>query len=201
LANVTTALATHEIGAYDLSPFLRRRASMNRFCALTAGAFLSAAALVVSAPIQAMQIEVFDRIATRDRQDYVNLLMESAQKVLNEAGRQNDAGKARQLFTEIQKGNALPKGEAEFENNLALARVADGSSGSKGPRLTVEDAFAVTLKKNGIELPGSFFTVTSKFLPPIVPTPPTPSLGVSRPAPSDDDDPIGAGGFITPPQR
>jgi hypothetical protein len=97
----------------------------------------------------------------------------------------------------------LPKGEAEFENNLAQARVADALSDPKGPRLKVEDAFAVTLKKNGVDLPGRFFTVASKFLPPIVPAPrlnPAPP-SASRPTPSDDDDPIGAGGFITPPSR
>lgn len=170
---------------------------MNRFRALSAASFLAAAAMFFSAPIHAMQIQEFDRMAAPDRKDYVNLLTESAQKVLTEAGRQNDAAKTRQLFTQAQRG------EAEFESNLALARVADGVSGPKGPRATVEDAFAVTLKKNGIELPGSFFTVASKFLPPIVPTPSSkPAASVpSRPAPSDDDDPIGPGGFITPPQR
>ena len=174
---------------------------MNRFRALAV--FLLAATMAVSAPVLAMQIQEFDRMAARDQKDYVNLLMESAQKVLNEAGRQNDGAKARRLFTEIQTGDASPKGEAELQKNLALARVADGLPGPKGSRATVEDAFAVTLKKNGIELPGSFFTVTSKFLPPIVPTSPlnTASPAASHPVPSDDDDPIGQGGFITPPQR
>jgi len=176
---------------------------MKRFRALATTSCLAVAAMLVSAPIQAIQIQEFDRMAARDQKDYVNLLMESAQKVLNEAGRQNAAAKTHQLFTQTQKGDASPKGEAEFENNLALARVASGASGPKESRATVEDAFAVTLKKNGIELPGSFFTVASKFLPPIVPAPrlKTASPGASRPAPSDDDDPIGPGGFITPPQR
>jgi hypothetical protein len=177
---------------------------MNRFRALAAGSLLSTA-LVVSAPVQAMQIQVFDRMAARDQQDYVNLLMETAQKVLIEAGRQNDAAKAHQLFTEIHQGDALPIGESEFEGNLANARVADAISrlsDPKPPGLDVEDALAVTLKKNGIELPGSFFTVASKFLPPIAPTPPSTTAPpvASRPAPFDDD-PIGPGGFITPPDR
>ena len=119
-----------------------------------------------------MQIQVFDRMAAQDRRDYMNLLMETAQKVLIEAGKQNDAAKAHQLFTEIHQGDALPIGEAEFEGNLAIARVADALSDPKAPRLEVEEALAVTLKKNGIELPGSFFTVASKFLPPIAPPPP-----------------------------
>jgi hypothetical protein len=60
---------------------------MNRFRALAAGLFLSAAIMVTSAPMHAMELQVFDRMAARDRQYYVDLLMESAQKVLSEAGR------------------------------------------------------------------------------------------------------------------
>ena len=176
---------------------------MNTLRTLAIGSFLLTAGMVLSAPSHAMQIQEFDRMVARDRQDYVNLLIESAQKVLSEAGRQNDAAKAHKLFTEVQKGDAMPKGETEFENNLALARVGNGSSDPRSAGMEVEDAFAVTLKKNGIELPGSFFTVASKFLPPIVPTLPSNTVpaGSSHPVPSDDDDPIGAGGFITPPQR
>jgi hypothetical protein len=172
---------------------------MNRFRALASGSLLSAV-MVVSGPVQAMQIQVFDRMTAHDRQDYMHLLMETAQKVLIEAGKQNDAAKAHQLFTEIRKGDASPIGEAQFEGNLAIARVAGALSDPKAPRLEVENAFAVTLKKNGIELPGSFFTIASKFLPPIAPPPPA-SPVASRPAPSNDDDPIGPGGFITPPDR
>jgi hypothetical protein len=175
---------------------------MNRFRALAAGSLLSAA-VVVSGPVQAMQIQVFDRMAAHDRQDYMHLLIETAQKVLIEAGKQNDAAKTHQLFTEIRKGDAMPIGEAQFEGNLAIARVADALSDPKAPGVEVEEALALTLKKSGIELPGSFFTVASKFLPPIAPTPPSTTAPpiASRPAPSNDDDPIGPGGFITPPDR
>ena len=175
---------------------------MNRFRAWAAALFLSAA-MVVSGSVQAMQIQVFDRMAAQDRQDYINLLMETAQKVLIEAGKQNDAVKAHQLFTETRQGDALPIGEGEFEANLAVARVADALSDPKAPRLEVEDTLALTLKKNGIELPGKFFTVASAFLPPIAVTPPSTTVPpvASRPAASNDDDPIGPGGFITPPDR
>jgi hypothetical protein len=56
----------------------------------------------------------------------------------------------------------------EFERNLALARVADAKRAAKdpnAPRVEVEDAMAVTLQKNHIELPDSFFTVASTFKP------------------------------------
>ena len=51
---------------------------------------------------------------------------------------------------------------------LAMARVADAKDAEKDPkaqRIEVEDAMAVTLQKNHIELPDSFFTVASNFKP------------------------------------
>jgi len=140
---------------------------MNRLNRFLVATFLFAAMFATTAA-QAMQIQLFDRMANQDRQDYLNLLVEGAQKVLIEAGQQNDAAKVHQLFTEIHQGDALPKGEAEFEGNLDNARVADAKRHLKdpnAPRLEVEDALAVTLKKNGIELPDSFFTVGSDFKP------------------------------------
>jgi hypothetical protein len=168
--------------------------SMNRFRALAAGSLLSAA-VAVSGPVQAMQIQMFDTMGPRDRQDFTNLLIESAENVLIQAGRPTDAAKVHELFPDMRPGAARSAGEAEFEMNLDNARKAGGQK--------VEDALAATLKKNGIDLPGSFFTIASKFLPPIAPAPaaiPAPAAA-SRPAPSDDDDPIGPGGFITPPDR
>jgi hypothetical protein len=56
----------------------------------------------------------------------------------------------------------------EFETNLALARVADAKRAEKDPkaqRVEVEDAMAVTLQKNHIDLPDSFFTVARNFKP------------------------------------
>jgi hypothetical protein len=51
---------------------------------------------------------------------------------------------------------------------LAKARVTDAKNIEKDPkaqRIEVEDAMAVMLKKNGVELPDSFFTVASGFKP------------------------------------
>jgi hypothetical protein len=163
----------------------------NRFRAGAAGLLLSTA-IVVSGPVQAMQIQMFDTMGPRDRQDFTNLLIESAENVLIQAGRPTDAAKVHQLFPDMRPGAARSTGEAEFEMNLDNARKPGGQK--------VEDALAATLKKNGIDLPGSFFTIASKFLPPIAPAIPAPAAA-SRPAPSDDDDPIGPGGFITPPDR
>ena len=126
------------------------------------------AGLLFSAPALAMQIQVFDRMAAQDQQDYIDLLMRGAEKVLIDAGRANDAAKVHRFFNDIKPGSLLSLGEAEFELNLDNARVVDAKDhvhNPNAPRLEVEDALAVTLKKNGIELPDSFFTVGSNFKP------------------------------------
>jgi hypothetical protein len=59
-------------------------------------------------------------------------------------------------------------GLTEFSRNLDRARLADVKRAAQDPnarRLEVEDAMAVTLKANRIELPQSFFTVLSDFHP------------------------------------
>lgn len=131
-----------------------------------------AAALSISAAEQAMEIQQFDRMAAQDRQDYMNLLVEVAQKVLIAQGDRDNAAKVYQLFNEIHPGDQVPIGEAEFEGNLDNARVADAVRHSKDPsarRLEVEDALFVTLKKNGIVLPQTFFTVAKDFKPKATP--------------------------------
>jgi hypothetical protein len=126
------------------------------------------ALLLASPTAQAMQIQFFDHMAAQDRQDYMNLMMTGAEKVLMEAGRQSDAAKVHQLFNEIRQGDALPLGEAAFEGNLDHARVFDAQRHLNDPsarRLEVEDAMVVTLKKNGMALPDGFFSIGSNFKP------------------------------------
>jgi hypothetical protein len=89
-------------------------------------------------------------------------------KVLKGDGRDDLAREVDQLFTEIPAGNKISLGMEEFEDNLALARVTDAKNVIKDPhaqQLEVEDAMAVTLQKNGIEVPDSFFTVAGNFKP------------------------------------
>ena len=133
------------------------------FAALTISA-----GLLASSAVQAMQIQLFDAMANQDRQDYLNLLVEGAQKVMIDAGQADAAAKMHELFSEIRKGDALSVGEAEFEGNLANARVFDAKrhlSDPKARRLEVEDALVVTLKKHEIALPQTFFAVGGNFKP------------------------------------
>ena len=131
-------------------------------------AIVISASMFLAGAAQAKEIREFDTMAAQDRQDYMNLLVEGAQKVLIEDGRRDDAAKVYQLFHEIPAGASISIGEAEFEGNLDNAWVADAkkhASHPTAPRLEVEDALAVTLKKNHIGLPDSFFTVAKDFNP------------------------------------
>ena len=138
---------------------------MNRF-ALSAA--ILTATVLLSAAAQAMEIQKFDRMAAQDQGDYIVVLIEGAQKVLIASGKKDLARKVHVLFTRTLPGDQSPVGVVMFERNLARARLADLRNLQKNPhapRLEVEDAMAVTLKKNGIELPTSCYTVASGFRP------------------------------------
>jgi hypothetical protein len=129
--------------------------------------FLSAAMLFTGAA-QAMQIQQFDKMAGQDQGDYIGDLIVGAENVLTDEGRPDLAAQVKHLFTTKNPGDADTIGMVEFETNLALARVADVKRVAKDPnaqRIEVDDAMAVTLQKNHIELPDSFFTVNKDFKP------------------------------------
>jgi hypothetical protein len=177
--------------------------------------FLSAAILSTSAA-QAMEIQQFDKMAQDDRAEYVGLLIQGAEKILEANGNADQAGKVESLFrTNAPDGN-ISIGMSQFMMDVAKARLADAQRALKDPsahRLHVEDAMLVTLKKNTVPLSQGFISdfraINSSFRPkyPLSPgrtLPSTPSQTnppvASRPAPPDDD-PIGPGGFIKPPKR
>jgi hypothetical protein len=143
---------------------------MNRVSKFLAATFLSAAMFIAGAA----QVEIwqFDKMADEDQADYIQALVDGAQKVLKDEGRSDLANKMDQLFTEIHHGDTMSLGMIEFERNLALARVDDAKNAAahpNDPRLEVEDAMFVTLQKNHIDLPDSFYTVARNFKPALPP--------------------------------
>jgi hypothetical protein len=130
-----------------------------------AAALLSASLFSASAA-QAIEIRQFDKMANQDQSEYIGDLIVGAQNVLTGSGRPDLAAQVNHLFTTKDAGDADVIGAVEFERNLALARVADAKRAEKdpsAPRVEVEDALAITLEKNGIKLPDSFFTVANGF--------------------------------------
>jgi hypothetical protein len=148
---------------------------MNNLNTCLVASFLSAAMLFTTA-VQAIEIRKFDTMAQADQIEFVGDLVVGAQKVLRDAGRLDQAERVHKLFTEIPKGDEVPLGLAEFDANLALARVADArrvQQNPNAPPLEVEHAMIVTLKKNGIVLPPSFMYVADDFHPKLPPRTPT----------------------------
>jgi hypothetical protein len=140
---------------------------MNRFRALAAGLLLCVAP-VASGPAQAMEIRQFDKMAGADQDQFIADLIEGAEKVLTDEHRPDLSAKVSRLFTTRLGNDQISVGMGEFQRNLARARLADVQNVAKNPnaqRIEVEDALGVTLQKNGIELPDSFFTVLRNFRP------------------------------------
>jgi hypothetical protein len=140
---------------------------MNRFRALAAGLLMSAA-MVVFAPVQAMEIRQFDKMDDRDQGAYVGLLVQGAEKVLTDEGRTDLAAQINKLFLTRLGNDKMTLGMIEFERNLALTRLDDAKDHETKPNdpwLDVEDVMFLTLQKNHIDLPDSFFTVNRGFRP------------------------------------
>jgi len=124
--------------------------------------------MLLTSAAQAMQIQQFDKMADQDQADYVVALVNGAEKVLTDEGKPDLAAQVEHLFTTKNPGDADTIGMVEFIRNLALARVADAKRAAQNPnapRVEVEDAMAVTLQKNHIDLPDSFFAVNKDFKP------------------------------------
>jgi len=138
---------------------------MDRF---TLSAVLLFASVLLPRATQAMEIRQFDKMAEQDRNEYVADLVQGAEKVLRGAGKADQAAKVSKLFTTHLGNDQSSVGVVEFMSNLARARLADAQNVAKDPnaqRIEVEDALGVTLQKNHIDLPDSFYTVMSNFRP------------------------------------
>ena len=144
---------------------------MNRINKFLVAAFMSAAMLLPNMA-RAMDITQFDQMTSPDRQAFLNIVSQTAETVLNQEGRSADAARVHKLFNDIRPGDNLPVGEAEFELNLASARVRDAEKHAQNPdapRVQVETALISTLRKNGIAISPDFikdlFQLTGTFQP------------------------------------
>ena len=131
---------------------------MERLNKVLVAAFMSAAMLLPNM-VQAMEIRLYDKMASDDQTEYVADLIEGAEKALTDEGRPDLAAQISKLFTTNIGGDKVSVGSAEFTRNLAAARVADAERAAKDAnahRLEVEDAMLVTLKRNNIPLSQDF---------------------------------------------
>jgi len=138
---------------------------MDRFAI---SATILSAAMLISSATQAMEIRQFDKMADPDQVKYIDGLISGAEKVLTDAGKPALAAQVERLFTTKHSGDNATMGMIEFERNLALLRLDDAKDHEKkanDPRLEVEDVVILTLHKNNLELPDSFYDVNKNFRP------------------------------------
>ena len=111
---------------------------------------------------QALEIYQYDRLAAQDQARFVSGLMRGAMDILTKTGHADQARKIAQLFPDPDHATAT----AVFKAALAQERDADDKRAIVEPdatRLEVEDAMLELLKKDGIALPDSFYTVNRDF--------------------------------------
>ena len=140
---------------------------MNRLGPLLASMFLSAT-LLAAARRRQWKYSSMIKMAGADQDEYIAEIIQGAEKVLTDEGRADLSAKVSKLFTTRLGNDQISVGMTEFSINLARARLFDVQNVAKdsnAQRVDVEDAMFATLKKNGIELPDSFFTVLSNFRP------------------------------------
>jgi|ERR1700686_5325387 len=133
---------------------------MNGFQKLLTATSLTVAMLFAGAA-QAIPISRFDEINKGPAgNQYVNSLVEGAEKALNQAGRHNDAIRVRDLFATNAPNSKESIGMNQFYMTLALVRDDDAKHGEHSD---VADVLAMSLDANAhIKLPESFFTLASK---------------------------------------
>ena len=129
------------------------------------GALLSIA-LLFSGMGNAMQISQYDKMDKHDQEQYVNLLIKGTYDHLSANGQSAQAKTLLYLF----QNSSAKFGWPQFERNLHMARALNAKyaadpNNKKAP-YEVEQAFALTLKDNGILVPvGFLLTVNKDFKP------------------------------------
>jgi hypothetical protein len=115
-----------------------------------AGAFLSTA-LLFSHPTDAMPIRQFDKMSENNQANYMTWLLKGTESQFNTEGKQLDLFNLMTVFRH-SGGPALAPGFTEFKNNLDAARESNKTNANNPNKkpLEVEQAFALTLKQNGI---------------------------------------------------
>ena len=111
-----------------------------------------------------MEIRQFDKMADQDQATYIGDLIVGAENVLANGGKPALAAQVKRLFTTKDPGDADTIGMVEIERNLAIVRLHDAQHPEERPS-EVEDVMVLTVEKNHIELPDSFYDVNKNFRP------------------------------------
>jgi hypothetical protein len=125
---------------------------------------LLSAVFVWTCVTTAMPLLQYDKMSVEDRSQFTTLLIKGAHEWLIVRGRPADAEKLLEFFEDGSKKG----GAAQFKKNLQVARAvnrinAENRSNKQKP-YEVEDAFSLTLKNAGFNLPvDSLLRITQDF--------------------------------------
>jgi hypothetical protein len=109
---------------------------------------------------RALEIWQYDRLAPGDQSRFVGGLVRGAMDILTKAGHADQAKAVAHLFPDPDRITPA------FKAALASERIVDAKRSVEQPeatRLEVEDALMEMLKKDGIALPDSIYTVNRDF--------------------------------------
>ena len=96
-----------------------------------------------------------------DQKHYLAFMLKEAQKLFIEEGQRDEAHKVERLFRDVPPGAQRPRGESQFEADVAsvLNYIENVSSVPQGTMVQqVEGVLAGVLNKNGIRLTRNFVT-------------------------------------------
>jgi hypothetical protein len=103
----------------------------------------------------AVTFPVFDQMDSDMQAEFIADMVDRTEQALRDDGKPDLASKMEQLFAFAGPTDTMSVGLVELERNVPRGRIADLDRLAKdpnAPRLDVEDALFVTLKKNGIAL-------------------------------------------------
>jgi hypothetical protein len=120
-------------------------------------------ALVLSTVSQAMPISQFDKMQRSDRELYVGRLLDGTAESLKAHGHEDQAQEVLNFFNDRTEQGGIQR----LEMNLkAFRQIGRQNVNNTQPVYQVEDAFALTLKNQGIDVPVSFLlTINKNFKP------------------------------------
>jgi hypothetical protein len=130
----------------------RSKPMMARMNGVTTISFSSAVVLCTSVA-SAMPVPQYDKMSSEERARYITLLVKGSQALLLERGQSTHSERLLEFFEDTSKKGLV----AEFKKNLHVVRAVNRINAenryNKQPPYQVEDAFALTLKNDGINLP------------------------------------------------
>ncbi len=131
-------------------------------------ALSACAALFFSIPVDALEIQQFDKLATSDQAAFLDLLVRGTEQALIDELHPELADKVHSLFNTSGPETSGSTGMTELASELAKARIADlehATDYPDTPRFEVENAMESVLKKHNVTPPKSLSAVTRDFEP------------------------------------